>query len=526
MQQERRIGQNKITGARTTMRVIVIGAGIGGLCCGAKLAKDGNHVLILEENAHIGGTSYIFSRGEYSFPMGPLAFSYPRRVKTFLAEAGANREIEFRRNHFQLVTPYINIIYSQPLDDLGNQLKKIFPGETVGIDSFVTEMRKIIALTKDIDQWHPKVLLGKKRDAALRDMSSSHRERLTIIEEYSSTPAAEFLDSNITDEHLKNLLGSQGTSPPEMSMLLLAFMWNLMSDEGIWFPSCGIHGLSDMLRDALLASGGEVKLDSPVKKILAENGMALGVETENNDVYRGDWIVSNVGQKKTFLELISSEEVPSDYLNLMKTVPYTQSEFCVYLGINPMKVDLSRMKADHLFFRKEIAPGKAYDAEDFDNREIEICMWSKNAPASVPEGRASLILRVSFSHERFSSWRTGKKLRIEGYSEYKKRLANNLIQTVEAIFPGLASSVEVMEIATPLTYQDWGNRFQGAVAGWTWSAEFSRLIPNKSLIETPIRNLLMTGLFAASELYLGGVPTSMHTATLASDFILEHVQHL
>lgn len=69
MQQERRIGQNKITGARTTMRVIVIGAGIGGLCCGAKLAKDGNHVLILEENAHIGGTSYIFSRGEYSFPM-------------------------------------------------------------------------------------------------------------------------------------------------------------------------------------------------------------------------------------------------------------------------------------------------------------------------------------------------------------------------------------------------------------------------------------------------------------------------
>ena len=78
-----------------------------------------------------------------------------------------------------------------------------------------------------------------------------------------------------------------------------------------------------------------------------------------------------------------------------------------------------------------------------------------------------------------------------------------------------------MEVATPLTYQDWGHRFQGSIAGWTWSDELSHILPGKLLIETPVKNLLMVGIYAASDLFLGGVPTSMHTASLAADIILE-----
>jgi all-trans-retinol 13,14-reductase len=52
--------------------VIVIGSGIGGLTCAAKLAKNGKKVLLLEKMGVIGGTSHIFKRGAYYFPMGPL----------------------------------------------------------------------------------------------------------------------------------------------------------------------------------------------------------------------------------------------------------------------------------------------------------------------------------------------------------------------------------------------------------------------------------------------------------------------
>jgi len=66
--------------------VVVIGAGIGGLTCAAKLAKNGLEVLVLEKNPHIGGTSFIFKRDEYYFPMGPLSFSFPGRVNAFFYE--------------------------------------------------------------------------------------------------------------------------------------------------------------------------------------------------------------------------------------------------------------------------------------------------------------------------------------------------------------------------------------------------------------------------------------------------------
>jgi phytoene dehydrogenase-like protein len=494
---------------------IVIGAGIGGLLIGTRFARSGKRVLILEKCPHIGGTSYIFKRGKYYFPMGPLSFSFPGRVKTYMKEAIGEVEIEFRRNHFQLLTPFLNVVYSKPLRELENELRRQFPEESAGINAFIGKMKMITSLMESFGEWQSNSTIGTRKDFPY---SGSENETHEISKEYSDTTAREFLDAHINNPSLRSLLGSQGTSTPEMSMLDLGFMWNVMSEEGIWFPSCGIHGISDLLVNVFKKSGGELRLSSPIKRILVEDRRAVGVLTERNELLKANWVVSNVDHKKTFLELMDPNDVPLDYLQLIKTTPYTDSELCVYLGVDPKKVDLTRMKANHLFYRKEICPSKPQDPEDFDNQEIEICLWSDNAQDSVPLGRVSLILRVSFPYEHFAGWRTGEKQRKKGYREYKKQLAERLIQTEENVLPGLSSSIEMMEIATPLTYEDWGNRFQGSIAGWTWSAEAARSLPGRFLIETPVEHLLMVGIFAASKLFLGGVPTSMHTATLASSY--------
>jgi phytoene dehydrogenase-like protein len=95
------------------------------------------------------------------------------------------------------------------------------------------------------------------------------------------------------------------------------------------------------------------------------------------------------------------------------------------------------------------------------------------------------------------------------------------VETADHLLPGLSSSIEVMEAATPLTYQDWGHRRLGSIAGWTWSADKTGELPGKLLVETPIPNLLTAGIYAATELFLGGVPTALHTGTLAARLILE-----
>jgi phytoene dehydrogenase-like protein len=180
------------------------------------------------------------------------------------------------------------------------------------------------------------------------------------------------------------------------------------------------------------------------------------------------------------------------------------------------------MTADRVGFRAAgpVAGGQPALPKDFAAREIDVCLWSENAPALAPRGRASVILGAGFAYDHFACFRTGPRRRTPDYAGYKMQLARKLVETAEGLLPGLASAVEVMEAATPLTYEDWGHRHRGAIAGWTWSADFGNALGQKLLVETPVPRLLLAGIFASADLFLGGVPTSMHTARLAADRIL------
>jgi len=501
--------------------VIVIGAGLGGLGCAARLAGQGLRVLVLEKNWHVGGTSYVFRRTGYTFPMGPLSFSFPDQVQSFLGAADVEAEICFRRNHFQLISPSLDIIYSEPLESLECELAKRYPLEKRGLEGFFCDLKTIIRETKEIHLRHPEYRPKRAR------LGPGHTNpppdgRLARILEYSETPCRRWLDRYLGDSRLKNFLGSQGTSEPEMSALTSAFMWNMISEVGIWSPSCGIHGLSDLLAEAIRRHGGEIRLGSGVRRIRIEKGRVTDVEIESGETCCAPWVVCNVDVKKTFLELCSPGDIPRSFFDRIAATPYTGSELCVYLGIDPSRVDWSRMRATHLFYRHrgDATIGGPEDPEDFENREIEICRWSDNAPGYFPPGKASLVLRVSIPYDRCAGYRVGEKKRTPEYRSQKYALTQKLIAAAEKALPGLGAAVEAVEAATPLTYADWGQRYEGSIAGWTWSAESRRAFDSKLLVETPVENLLMVGIYAATELFLGGVATALHTAELAARIIL------
>ncbi len=500
--------------------VIVIGAGFGGLICASRLAKYGKRVLLLEKNPHWGGTSHIFHRSGFAFPMGALGFSYPNTVKKFLEAIGIEDDIVFQRTHYQLITPYFDIVYSRPFDEFKDNLKLIYPKEKK-IDAFFAEFTEIIDLVKDISSWHPDYFKDVGKNKGPKNEDPDLKSKMHFIERYSRMPCSALLDSFFTDPTLKNFLGSQGTDTPTMSVLNLALMWNIMSKEGIWYPSCGIHGLTDLMVGAFRNHGGEIKTSLPVKKILISEGKARGVLCLNGETYSSDWVVCNADYKKTFLKLIERNALTSQYVKLLEGIPYTRSELCVYLGLDPNKANLRAMKATHLFYRHKYDSNEIPDLEDFDNREMEICLWSNKVPDLLPPGKAALVLRVGFPFDHFSDHWIGEKKRKAEYKPYKEELALSLIKTAENILPGLRSAIEVMEVATPLTYQDWGQRHAGSLAGWTWSVKNEMSLGGKILVETPIPNLYMAGIYAASELFLGGIPTAMYTGSLAADLILQ-----
>ena len=76
--------------------VVVIGSGIGGLCCAALLAKDGHGVTVCEGYVTAGGAAHGYERDGYHFDSGPSFFtcltaeitSNPLRAMGFLTAAG------------------------------------------------------------------------------------------------------------------------------------------------------------------------------------------------------------------------------------------------------------------------------------------------------------------------------------------------------------------------------------------------------------------------------------------------------
>lgn len=488
---------------------IIIGAGFGGLSCGSLLAKNGKKVLILEKSQHAGGTSSVFSRGGYDFPMGALGFSHPQRILEFLDEIGISDKPTFERTHYHLISPNIECTYSVPFTELKEKLRQIYPQESK-IDAFFEKLETITSLVQDIHQWHPDYILDGKIPDELKKKDSLFAKKMDSAIAYALTPGKDLLDQYFSDALIKNFLGSMGTQTPCMSLMNLAIMWHLMSEIGIWYPSSGMDSLISMIENAFIANGGELWTGRAVQKILFKAGKAAGVKTEEGETLESRWVISNADAKKTFLELVDKQHVPFAYLKNIRTVPYSDSEFCVYLGIDPKKVNLDAMKTRHLFYRQKLELGSCQELTDFANREIAISQWSP---------KKSLILRVSFPYGHFSRFWSGEKRRAPEYREYKKQLAVSLVQTVEKILPGLSSSIRLMEAATPLTYQDWGNRFQGSISGWTWDVKNKNITGSKLMIRTPIPNLLRVGIYAASELFLGGVPTAIHTGCLAARLV-------
>ena len=64
-------------------KVIVVGAGPGGLAASLMLAKASIDVTVIEKSATVGGRTKVIERDGFKFDLGPTFFITPRLLKGF-----------------------------------------------------------------------------------------------------------------------------------------------------------------------------------------------------------------------------------------------------------------------------------------------------------------------------------------------------------------------------------------------------------------------------------------------------------
>ena len=101
-------------------------------------------------------------------------------------------------------------------------------------------------------------------------------------------------------------------------------------------------------------------------------------------------------------------------------------------------------------------------------------------------------------------------------------LGKALVRETENLIPGLGKSIRIMDIATPLTFEERGGRSEGAVAGWSWDYKDCKDTLPRERIRTPVQGLYMAGYQAFSTIFMGGVPTAIESGKRAARAVLEN----
>jgi len=494
--------------------------------CGTRLVQGGARTVICEAMTNPGGHMATFTRQGFRFACGPLSFSSPKRVLSILAGLGLAGSIRFLRSHFRLLSPAMDLMISQPFNGLVSCLQQHFPKEAPGIQAFFAEIRRLNSTMSGMEEWEPRLLAGRDRQDAEERLATEHADYLACLSSYRDCSSRDFASEFVGDEQLVDLLSHRGHDERPMPALLAANMWDILCERGIWYPDCGVQGVTDLLVDRFLELGGELRLGQPVARIVCKDGRAAGVRLRSGEDMMAHAVITNADYKRTFSQMVEGASLPPDFVREISDAKVMSSDLCVSVGIKLTERELGHVQAHHVLYRGLFEdPGAweiLYHAPDFfRRRQIEICVWSLLDPSLAPPGKSVVIIRCPAPYEHFARWRVGEdRRRRPGYREYKNGLARALLLAAEDVIPGICQNALVIDVATPLSFEYYTGNHRGALAGWSWAA-FQTLSPPELMAQTPIEGLYTVGHWAFSSPFLGAVPTAMHSGELVAKMILD-----
>lgn len=295
---------------RRTDKVLVIGAGMGGLAAALRLTAAGLPVLVLEAAAAPGGKMRLVEAGGRSFDAGPTVLTMKWVFDGLLAAFHTCLEDEIRLKKADLLARHY-WSGGKGLDlyaDVDRSAEAIgaFAGRenAAGYRRFAADSKRMFEVLKetfiDATKPNPVSLTGRVGLHRLAD--------LLALKPFSSLWSA--LGSYFPDPRLRQLFGRYatycGSSPfaAPATLMLVAHV----EQAGVWIPDKGMHQLAVCLAGLAKAHGASFRYGARVEAIVAgAQGRAVtGVRLDSGEMIPASRIVFN-GDASALPDLLDGE---------------------------------------------------------------------------------------------------------------------------------------------------------------------------------------------------------------------------
>ncbi len=431
-------------------KIIIVGGGISGLVSGIYGQSKGFETIVFEKHGIAGGQCTGWDRKGYHID-GCIHWLVGTKKGTVMNrlwnEVGALENVEIYNPESFQVYDYngVKISLYKDLNKMRSHFLELSPEDKVAIEEFCDDI-KILQDAGDADEKPMDLMTPYEIIKSFMKMKSQG----DIIKKYGKLSIKDFA-ARFKYEGFRKFF--QALLPENFAMFQIIFALGGYTGGNAGIPIGGSKAFALRVEKKYTEIGGKLKKNCSVKEVIIEDSMAKGVILENDEKVYGDYVISSCDTKITFDKLLKGKyedkKLKARYDDPIN-YPLASNTY-VTLGVDSKIEKHPRMEWIKL------GPF-SINKQEITQLPITNYNYEKNF---APQGKTLVTCAINqFGEEDYNYWKELYKDK-EKYNGEKLKIANEVIKGIEKKYPYLYGKVEVLDVATPVTY----NRYTGAYLG-------------------------------------------------------------